>query len=463
MSDEGKGLPEFVANITDNIIIEVAKSGDVLFFNDKAACIFIGISKYSNLLKIIRNEDALVLKRNFDTAFYHQYPHYFYHKIKGRFYLIYMYPKDASLWISMSDITEKRQQAHLLHVNAQRIEFSESNLKFGYWELDAELKRFYWSKGMYDIFGLTNYNQTYKKNLIREFVHPEDIEIYKLKLKELIEEGHNVEGNIRIITPIGNLKYCHFIAGVLYENGDTKIVGVFNDITSLIENEQKLLKERDKIKEENIKKTQILAEVSHDIKQYFHIINVLSSSFDKTLPKECLDAMKNIYQITDNSLELLDNIMDVSKIDLGGLVFDPKFCDLGEIVKKLADNYKIIAEGLKIDLRCKNEHINLYQDVVLITRILSNLISNAIKYAKSKIVIGNSSKSFWVIDDGCGIDKNNLKYIFNEFYQGEETSHQTSKGAGLGLYIVKKIVDVIGGKIKVRSIKGKYTVFVVYL
>ena len=56
-----------------------------------------------------------------------------------------MYPKDASLWISMSDITEKRQQAHLLHVNAQRIEFSESNLKFGYWELDAELKRFYWS------------------------------------------------------------------------------------------------------------------------------------------------------------------------------------------------------------------------------------------------------------------------------------------------------------------------------
>ena len=77
MSNEKNGLPEFVANITDNIIIEVAKSGNILFFNDKAACIFVGISKHANLLKILRDEDSLALKHNFDTAFYHQYPHHF--------------------------------------------------------------------------------------------------------------------------------------------------------------------------------------------------------------------------------------------------------------------------------------------------------------------------------------------------------------------------------------------------
>ena len=460
MINERKGLPEFVANITDNIIIEVTKSGNVLFFNDKAACIFIGISKCNSLLKILNKEDALILKRNFDTAFYHQYPHHFYHKIKGRFYLIYMYPFDASIWISMFDITEKRQQAHLLYVNTQRIKFSESNIKFGYWELDTVLKRFYWSEGMYNIFGLPNVDQIYKKNLIKKLIHPEDIDIYKQKLRELIEKGHNVEGKIRIITLNNDLKYCHFVAGILYESGDTKIVGVFKDITEETQNALKLIKEKDDV---DLTRSYFLAQVSHDIRQPLQMIEMLSSSFENASIVEHSEIINNISKLTKRALEMLDNMMKISQIDLGRIVFHPQKIDLKDLLKAICDDYKMIANRNKINLRCRLINADIYQDNILLVRVIINLLSNAFKYAKSKIVVGNSSNSFWVIDDGCGIANDKLDRIFEEFYQGIKTDNIFSNGVGLGLNIISKIIDVIGAKIKVRSVYGKYSAFVVYL
>ncbi len=463
MVDERKSLPEFIANITDNVIIEVIKSGDVLFFNDKAACVFIGISCNGNLLKILCDEDASVLKRNFDIAFYHQYPHHFYHKINGRFYLIYMYPLDATIWISMLDITEKRQQSHLLYINAQRIKFSEKNIKFGYWELDTTLKRFYWSEEMYSIFGINSENLTYKKNLIRELIHPEDIDIYKYKLRELVSDEHNVEGKIRIVSPNNGLKYCHFIAGIVYENGEAKIVGVFRDITETIEIEHRLLQEKKDIEVKNQAKSYFLAQASHDIKQPLQIINILASSFKNISPSKYKEVANDIYKITYDMIKYLDNIMDISKIDLGGFTFAPKVFNLELVLRTICNDYKIIAQQRKINLICKFKNIEIYQDDLLIMRILGNLVNNALKYAKSKVVVGNSSKCFWVIDDGCGIETNELKYIFKEFYQCDKGLEQATKGIGLGLSIVNKIVNIIGARIKVRSICGKYSAFVVYL
>ena len=171
-----------MADISGNIILEVAKSGDILFYNSKAKCVFCGLNEKSNLNNIINFEEKLVLIKNIDTAFYQQYPHHFYWEYQTRFYLVYVYPKDKSVWLSIEDISEKRQLAHLLYTNRQRMMFAEMIAKLGYWELDVAAKRFYWSEEVYKIFEMNGDEKAYHKNLIRELVHPDDLPLYKQKL-----------------------------------------------------------------------------------------------------------------------------------------------------------------------------------------------------------------------------------------------------------------------------------------
>ncbi len=453
----------FVANIVDNILIEVTKSGKVLFFNDKAACVFLGIRQGGLLSEYMDKDSFSIIKNNFNHAFYHQYPHHFNYVINDRFYLIYVYPLSATVWLSMVDITERRHQAHLLGVCNQRIDFSERKAMFGYWELDLPTKKFYWSDMMYAIFGLDSKNYINRRNLIREFIHPDDIYVYKNKLKELIKYDKDVSGQLRIILTNHSVKYCQFVASIIYKNGEPKIAGIFKDITDLVEEQIKLKNSKKVTDKENVNMTRFIAQASHDIRQQLQLMGMFISLLKKSYFSEYNQIVLDIDKSYNNLMIFLNNILDESKINFGKVAYNPHDFNLQQVLYEACGNYLEIAKDRNIILKYYLISAEINQDEFLLKRIVNNLIDNALRYAKSKVIVRNTNRSFWIVDDGCGINQDILNFIFDEYYQGDNENDKHYKGVGLGLNIVKKIASIINVKIKVKSRVNKYTIFKVSL
>ena len=120
MVDNILRIPEFVLNISNFVLLEINKFGEVLYANDKAKCIFNKIDINKNLKVCIGEKNWFVFDKNIETVLYNQYQHHFYWDYKNRFYIVYVYPDNASVWIGFEDITEKRQLSHLLYLSSQK-------------------------------------------------------------------------------------------------------------------------------------------------------------------------------------------------------------------------------------------------------------------------------------------------------------------------------------------------------
>ena len=161
---------------------------------------------------------------------------------------------------------------------------------------------------------------------------------------------------------------------------------------------------------------------------------------------------------------LITNILKLNKLE--NQVINPKRTnDLGELLSESILQFEQIIEDKHIDLKCQIDNINYYCESTYFEIIFNNLISNAIKFTdlNGKVSISLTTNDnniiFIVKDSGCGMSEEVGKHIFEKFYQGE-TSH-TGEGNGLGLALVKRVIDILGGEISVSSEIDKGSTFVV--
>ena len=227
---------------------------------------------------------------------------------------------------------------------------------------------------------------------------------------------------------------------------------------------RRLLRELKECEKISSSKTYFLAQAVHDLRQPLQALHIYSDMLLETqLNEEQRDIGERIKDSTTEIKELLNNYLDISKLDYGGVIYEPcEFC-LKTLTDKLAKEYQTI---------CAHHHKNfhyipcrqtIHNDPILIERMLRNFLSNAVKFSKSKVVFGcrHQGKKIIVqiIDNGEGIPQKEIPYIFDEFYQSRKNPHNRKHGAGLGLAIAKKIADIIGSKIEVSSKEGQGTTF----
>jgi len=168
-------------------------------------------------------------------------------------------------------------------------------------------------------------------------------------------------------------------------------------------------------------------------------------------------------------METLDNILDYSKIEANKLEFSKEAFDLRKMAEKIINAFQIRARKNNIELSLDWQLPFEYYcdtDAQKLQQILNNLISNAVKNTKSgqvKLVITGSEKKdyldFTVEDTGIGIDEEELDKLFEEFFQVELKADDKDKGVGLGLAITKRLIELLGGQISVKSEKGEGTAF----
>lgn len=235
----------------------------------------------------------------------------------------------------------------------------------------------------------------------------------------------------------------------------------------------------DKIKEnlnlmvEELRKNEMLkldfiSNVSHEIKTPLAVIqSYVSALQNKNLDEETRQKYaKSLGQASRRLSDLITNILKLNKLE-NQQIIDFQDVDVGELLREVVISYENLFEKKELNYNCEILDIKLFTSPSSLEIVFNNLLSNAIKFTEPKGEINISLKQdsnyviFKVTDTGCGIDEETGKHIFDKFYQGD-TSHSI-EGNGLGLALVKQVIDKLGGEISVESELGKGSTFTVKL
>ena len=457
---------EDLLNITTNLLIELDTTGRIRYANRKAITNW-HLADYSGT-PLINYLDAVSVNI-FDNALNRVItefkPYQFILIDHDRIYTAILTPSSSGyLSLCLDDITEQHKLEIKLQKNIRRLNFAEQTTQLGYWELELSSKKLYWSSEMYRIFGEDSPVISPMRNIIKERMFPADIPIYKSKLKELLKTEKNVEGTLRIYTSQHKLLYCAFKAGILYENHEKIIAGTFQDITRHIEIQQELNEAKKRAERLSDAKSYFLAQASHDLRQPMQALQLFISS----LKEENLTLIQKmlVNKIEDSAINLhtlLDNLLDISKIESGGVKYQPQLFDIGILIENLAQEYQELAKKQNIQFHFVITHTIIYSDPILLERLLRNLLNNAFKYTKNKILFGTKKShkkiTLKIIDNGCGIPANEIDKIFDDFYQSSQQPNCRIQGVGLGLGIVKRIAKLLQTKIHIYSIPQKGSCF----
>ncbi len=251
------------------------------------------------------------------------------------------------------------------------------------------------------------------------------------------------------------------------------ISNIVKDMTQVIKREEELKRAKKASEQASNLKAAFLANMSHEIRTPLNSILGLANMLKKRMTdNEQIKHMDTINRSGNHLLNIINDIVDISRLEANGLSIHPVCIHVNTLLKRLKDQFEgYAANGKKdnIDFRLNFEDntdkLYIKCDEYRLQQILSNLISNAYKYTeKGYIEVGYKVRNkedilFYVKDTGIGIEKEYHKKIFERFSQGSDSPTKVMKGTGLGLSISKGLTLLMGGEIWVESEKGKGSVF----
>ncbi|MBT0588077.1 PAS domain-containing hybrid sensor histidine kinase/response regulator [Alteromonas oceanisediminis] len=237
---------------------------------------------------------------------------------------------------------------------------------------------------------------------------------------------------------------------------------------------QQLEKARDAADRANVSKTKFLAAAGHDLLQPFNAAVLYASMLTQRANSSAIDpAIRDISQGIEQSLNsaesLLNTLLDMTKLESGVLQPNRGQFSFNDLMRSLLTEFSVIAQQKQVEIRYVPSQIVLHSDKKLLRRILQNLLSNAIRYAKdqggAKVLIGmrrtpqSDAARIVVADNGIGIEPSQQRAIFDEFHQ--VNPHAKALGLGLGLTIVDRMATLLDHNVDMRSEFGRGTCFTI--
>lgn len=251
------------------------------------------------------------------------------------------------------------------------------------------------------------------------------------------------------------------------------------DVTGTYKNDMKhrldLTKALDEAKKANKAKSEFLSLVSHDIRTPLNgIINMTEFALNEDMSQKAHEFLLKSKQSSEHLRLLIDDLLDMSKIDEGKIVLNPEKMGLNEFnefIKSIGENY-LKDKKTNFKLECETDATSIIVDKQRFNQIFINLISNAIKYTedggevlfkyKHEILNKNILRGTYIVkDNGIGMSPEFMEHLFEKFSMENRMKSVSSLSSGLGLAIIKNLIELMGGKIHVESHLNVGTTFTV--
>ncbi|MBC8630148.1 PAS domain S-box protein [[Eubacterium] tenue] len=307
--------------------------------------------------------------------------------------------------------------------------------------------------------------------LVVDIIHPKDLENFRKKNKLDFKECKITRNIIRFRHKNGKYIYLEWSSEYIYD--EEIYVTAARDITRNleIEKEKRTLEEAVKVE---VVKNEFFSNISHEFRTPINIILGTMQVINKNIEKNNIqinDLKKHTNYIKQNSyrlLKLVNNLIDISKIDIGMYELRCSNQNIINIIEDITLSVADYTKNNKINLifDTNDEEVITYCDPDKIERIMLNLLSNAIKYTPEngfiKVKINSTPDEIIVSvkDSGVGIPKEKLYDIFDRFGQVDDSLNRKCEGSGIGLSLVKNLVEMHGGEIHVNSEVNKGSEFV---
>jgi len=215
----------------------------------------------------------------------------------------------------------------------------------------------------------------------------------------------------------------------------------------------------------NLSKTKFLAAVSHDLLQPLNAARLFTGALaEQPIEAQAAGLVRSVCHSLEDLESLITTLVDISKLDAGVVKPDITSFQISDLLDNLANEYSQVARAEGVELRFVASHVVVQSDTQLLSRILRNFLSNALRYTdQGSILLGCRRRpdclELEVADTGIGIAQAQLGEIFQEFKRLGPSNGRQDSGLGLGLAIVDKISRVLGHPVSVRSQEGKGSVF----
>jgi CheY-like chemotaxis protein len=380
--------------------------------------------------------------------------------------------------LRFTEMTREREDAEkALRVSESRLATAQRIAKIGHWEFDTTTEAIYWSSEVYNILARENgiFSPTLEKFI--QCVHVEDRILATQTLNEALQ-GKPFSIDLKVDTPVG-VKYTHAHGHPVYNaNGQAeKLIGTLQDITERKLAEQEIFKSRE-LADKSMKVREIfLANMSHEIRTPMNaILGFTRLLYETNLSAEQKSFIDAIHFSGENLLVIINDILDLSKIQSGKMTLEK--CDFN-IHELVSGNLSVLRpkaqeKGLSLSVKMDQQlPPRIKGDPVRLNQVLTNLISNAIKFTERGGVVleinstaiekDDISIEFKVKDTGIGISSDKLALVFDNFAQASNDTTRRYGGTGLGLAIVKNLVELQEGEISVISTPGFGSTFTVHL
>jgi signal transduction histidine kinase len=241
--------------------------------------------------------------------------------------------------------------------------------------------------------------------------------------------------------------------------------------TKLEESNRELNEANARLRELSAMKEEFLALTTHDLRSPLTVISGVINFFTSGRLGDMTPEQKNMVAMmernTQNLIELVNDLLDASKLESGTMRLDAATIELGGLVSELREQMQPLAREKEIALGedVPEDLPPLRADRAKLRRVLVNLVSNALKFTPKggRVRLGASREGAFVrvsvADTGVGIPREDLHDIFDKYAQARSRATRSEKGTGLGLYITRQLVELHGGKISVQSEVGKGSTF----
>jgi PAS domain S-box-containing protein len=364
-----------------------------------------------------------------------------------------------------TDITERKQAEMALRLSEERYKLLVEESPLGIIITQAGLSR-YVNPALLDMIGYPD--SEILGGSFFPFIHEDDQPwIRELHLRRM--KGEPVEANyvVRMVRKDGQVRHWQMKTNNIEWDGMPAALGIVSDISDRIRMETDLRVARDAAETASLTKSRFLAAASHDLRQPMQAISLFTEALVRTdLNAEQKRISDYLAESTQSLGDLLNTLLDISKLDAGVVKACPEAIAVEALVRKIEAEFAPMAaaKALRFKLSFPFRETALTTDGRLFMSLVGNLIGNAIKYTtRGGILVAIRRRGHQALiqvwDTGIGIDAEHLDAIYEEYFQIGNPERDRKKGLGLGLAVVKRVARLLETDVLCHSRPGRGSVF----